>query len=216
MEKNFYIDLKNKNSKLALRFLTEAFPDFMDEEIVYFTYVGKSDHVKSLFVLTQNYFYMYDSSNGLNLLNDVVFAIPNSMIRALGTANLMLSECVYAALLDGTVIPFKIYEEEEKIKSDFVKMNSILGSNIIHSEMKENIVRGTNMQLAKPILKRDEYMNDYLSPYHFEEKENLLKQYEEKVSSTVKKVKKSKNFGRETIAYSFKTENALVRDVLGR
>lgn len=198
---------------LSMRLLRAAYPNFIDEKILKFSGRGRPDHVSSLYVLTENYLYLYNGSNALKFKDSPIFEIPIGCIKSIGYGKAGMTDIVYAYIADGNVIALKNYLDTEQLIPTIKEMNSLIKTrkpNVVDSKR----VKAVAMQLTKPFIKKDEYFGDYLSPYTFEEKEGYYDDYMKKREPIVKKVKKNKSFGDEDVLNPQSVLGLKVKDVL--
>ena len=213
MAKEYEIMVASNDFILSMRLLKEAYSDFENEKIMAFHGMAKPDHIVSLYVLTERNLYLYNAANSVKFMDSPIFKIPIGCISSFGYGKTGLTDIVYATLKDGSVITLKNYLESNQLVPAIVDINGLIKSDLV-DVANEDKVEAVAMQLTKPVIKRDEYYGDYLSPYTFETKNGYYEEYMKKRESIVKKLKKSKDYGKEKVAFSYSPLGLKVKDVL--
>lgn len=168
MSKDRLVRINSKEFVLALRMLNKSFPNFIDEKVKYFSAMASDYSIGCLFVVTENYMYLYDASNGISFSKSILFEIPIKHTKAVGLATIGLTDVVYVTLHDGTVIPLKIYKDKDYVVSTVIDLNTMVKQKIITSNKGKNKYKSAAMVLVKPFEKMSGEDVDYLSPYEFQ------------------------------------------------
>lgn len=189
MKNDKFIKVNSKEFVFFVRAIHKAFPEFMHETIKYFSGFGSDEHLRWLYVISNDFMYMFDSSNGLSFNSILFFKIPLAEIKKVGYLNIGLNEVSYVSLINGDIIPIKVYTANDIVLQTMEDINDLIVNGtikIVHS-IKECEV--SEMIMSKPIIKRTEFEDDSLSPFIFKNRHNGLKEYINKRKRLIKKMK---------------------------
>lgn len=191
------VELESKDAVLPLRMLDEAYSDFHVERIRYFVSYRGDENTKCVYLLTDNHLYMYDSSNVLTMMEDLIFRIPVNLIKTIGMEHLMISDVIFVEMTDGKIIPIKYYGDSKEIEDDITAINTILHSDLLNTDEDfiDEQFRGVSMVMTKPTMSAKEYHADLLSPFEFDETPQKKYDYLIKKQSLIKKLQKKPRSG---------------------
>lgn len=190
MEKDYLIQPNTNAYKLAIGNLIKAFPRMESEIIKEFFGYGSREHIGWTYVMTDKYLYMFDAANGMRFSSEILVKIPLNNVKKIGCGEFGFNTASYVILKDNMVIPLKVYNEIDEVKKSTQILDETIKS--MGSCRGESDFYIAERIMVKPIMKKSEYVSDYLSPYQYcdmgEKKWDYLKKMEKLIKKIQKKI----------------------------
>lgn len=175
----------------ALYKMCVAFPELVNERIRFFMGYGSEANLKWIYMLTEDYMYMHDCNNGVNL-KSYYYRVPITFIECTGYATVGLYSYTYTVLKNGTIIPLRVIHEEEAAQTAIKTINTMIKSTMIRPRVIASEFDVTIEVLEEPYMEESELLEDPLKPYGYIRAKNEKYDLIEKYKKVTKKLKKRK------------------------